>query len=546
MPSAVPSVATNPSLAESPSRLEWLVCGTIVSLSILFLLWLGAEVRSLPYIFDSDEYLHALPALEMSSAVRAGDLEQLLQSIRAQAFYPPLHPMVVSLSYLGFGPSLWSSRAPSLLLLALAIATVAFAVRQQVRRSAPAGVAVGVAFAVLTAVTTPTTLFSSILCMVEPVGLFLVALLIGVLNSTVDPFRSPLRAVAVLAIVVALTLSKYTFPALVLPGLGLAILGAVPAWRTLFLRSFWYLAVVLGWALAFLAWCAVSHWPEIERYLFLYPARGSALGLDLQLYYLELLFTQYAWSPLFGGAIVSLSAFGVSQQWRSAVVRAAFWILLCSLIGMAFVAERSPRHICIILPALWFLCGVGASELHRWFAHRQVRWVSATLVALSLLAITLSAANSRSWFDREVRRTMEYRTGVNSLHETVVAELQPNSGSVLLSRSRIPLGYSFLWQLAADRNIPVREVRNTRLIATRKESDRFRMGLDKAGELSAITTKILDARSATRLVMVLSNDEWRGEPGARIRGELCREDRCTVRKLKLATVVTYTRRGGEG
>ena len=103
-----------------------LICASTLLLAVSLCILLIDTVNRSTIPFDTDEANHAVDGWEVYWAASNGSPQNLNEALTAQGFYPPLHSTAVALSYWLAGPSLASSRLPSVVIFALSLVLLAW------------------------------------------------------------------------------------------------------------------------------------------------------------------------------------------------------------------------------------------------------------------------------------------------------------------------------------------------------------------------------------------------------------------------------------
>lgn len=428
-------------------------------LCFLVLAWrYGALVAFQPVGLDSDEFTHIVPAYDLYLKTQGGDLTGFVARVFEEGFYPPLHPLVVSVAFALFGPSTQVARLVSVALFAIAGLVLALATARVLKRNGveASSVVRAALLALVLHASSTTVLLDSSLCMMEALGLLLVSALLFVLSGVSPLSRSAALVLGVLFS--ALLLTKYTFLVLVLPGLLLALPYVPKEWGDYWLllrRTALFFAIPL---VAFSFWWVLADREQISRFLFDYPMRGHTLGIWEILYYPLIIPREFLALPWLICLLLPLAFWGAVRCWEQLAARAATLFFICALITLGLVAERTPRHLVIVVPCVWMLAGVGWGELERRLPRLQALVSLAAWLALALLG--WAALNSQPALESALRQTMEERPGWNEFNQKLAEALQGRGAVRVAYGETLPSKYDFFWRRALLERRSAKEIRN--------------------------------------------------------------------------------------
>jgi hypothetical protein len=396
--------------------------------------WLVWFVHGQRIPFDTDEADHALPALDLSLALRHGDAGGFGRAIAAQAFYPPVHSTLCAASLLLFGPTHFAARLPSVLFFFVTAVVVAWAAYRHVKAwgGDAAWLALGsAAIAVVLAVTCPEAIDNAVLCMLEPLGTLWCALLLS--RAVSEESGESARGVLVLAaLTIVIALTKYSFGLPTIAAVGCAILlQPRPGDRsTAIRRGLWFSVwVAAGLAVWLLITDAHSAWRFITGHESYSPMLGRA----------NLLFDVKAWvrgyfvSPLVSLAVLPLIATAAVSGWRRFSIRLAGLFLVFTEVMELLSTTNETRHSLFVLPAAWYLSAVGAARLIERMAPRVgargSRGIAGPVALASFVVVVVGF-----WFgarlpglEYELRRALEGKPELAELQRDIVAHLDPVS-----------------------------------------------------------------------------------------------------------------------
>jgi len=328
--------------------------------------YLGSRISTATIPFDTDEADHAVAGLEVYSALRSRDLSHVYHALTRQGFYPPVHSLLISASYLlSGGPGFASSRMPSLVMFAAA-AVLAVAVLMRSRASQHDGAEaherwLAAAWIAWLFVTSPLIVVNSVLCMLEIMGCALLCVLLLCCIRIERDERMP-RAVNMLlvgGILAVLTLTKYTFGLFMTIGCTGAVL--LTSSKNMPLQKRGQLCVLLlaPVVVTACAWCVLSDWHSIKGFFTSHPAYTSLLSVENLFFYPAVILTEYHIQWTVGSIVLLLAAYGAVKQWGSFVVRACAISILAAMVVLTISTTNEARHILVVMPCVWLLAGLG-------------------------------------------------------------------------------------------------------------------------------------------------------------------------------------------
>jgi 4-amino-4-deoxy-L-arabinose transferase-like glycosyltransferase len=344
------------------------ICAATLLIAIFMGILLVDIVNETTIPFDTDEANHAVDGWEVYWATSRGSLQNLYQALTAQAFYPPLHSTAVALSYWLIGPSLTSSRLPSVLIFAVSLILLAWLTYRVSRRIVSEGTLrpwlplIGAAFSVLFALMSQIYASLAVLVMLEMTGA-MVGLLFLLCVDAVDQAGQNRKRWAWLSIsvllAIAILLTKYSFALFFIPGLIAGILSDQLPWRLPNLR--WREAAMLLLAIGGLIglWVMVTDRATMMLFFTDHPEYVSRLSAENLLYLPQVWFRDYAVAPVFGAIVLGLAIWGTVHQWHWLTVRVATWSIIAGLIVLTISTTNESRHLLPLAPAIWMLAGTG-------------------------------------------------------------------------------------------------------------------------------------------------------------------------------------------
>jgi hypothetical protein len=343
----------------------FLVLAVLLAGAILYML--THRVVGETTLFDTDEASHATPALELYVAVQRHDIVHFGRAIFQQSFYPPVHSLTILPSYLILGPSLATTRIPTVVTFAvLLIAVAAFTFRTTSQIS---GAGSGIAFVATAAIiyfvsTSPVLIQNAVLCMLELLGCLWVILLLWLCwRLDNSPSKRWARAWALAMGLLVIALTKYLFGAIAIPAIVAAILTG-PKLRTgkrSQLIEAKDVLVVLAAGLGF--WFVVAGFRGALRFAFDQPQYAPFFSAENLFYYPRVWLNDFHLHPVFGLATALLACWGAIKGWNRFAVRTASWVTFFSLLILTISLNNQPRHLAFAAPCIWFLAALGLAQL---------------------------------------------------------------------------------------------------------------------------------------------------------------------------------------
>jgi hypothetical protein len=382
---------------------------SLVAIMLAQLLRVALFVADHPVPFDADEANHASRGLQVYDAILSGGFG-LWSAIRDQAFYPPLHSLLVAASYITGGePSLTASRVCSLVPLAVGLGLLAIAAFRAARDAlAPdtSSAACACLFAVMLGASSPLILANSVLCMPEALGFCLSACLLLFCTrldraGTLRP--GDMGSLAVLAF--ALGLVKYAYAFFTVP----AIVAAIVLWRPRASLSLRHAALFVASFFALVAlWCAVSSPESMWHYLFGHEERHFVVIGKKLLFHPSTFVSHGTLSPALSFAAVALAAFGFVRHRGAFAAKLSLFAALAPHVILGFSEEQGSRHMVPSLVFVWYLAGLGLASFLGLMPKRP-RAVVAFLPAAGVAALLLvSTQPLLSFIEKKLETNEDY------------------------------------------------------------------------------------------------------------------------------------------
>lgn len=427
------------------------VIGVIAgALAIALLLFCAEFALEQRHNFDYDEAEHAVWGLRVAMAMKAQDLGALWQSIREQAFYPPLHSLTVAAAYLLGGVSLATSRLPSFLLFALGLALLVLTLSRSLRDVSGGVRRAAIGLILLIAVLSPLMLANASLCMIEGLSLAVSAFFLLVFQRAPGAWNSRPAVVGMGlgGLLCLAALVKYPLLVMLAPGWAISIALAEPEMG----RRRWIILALTAFITALggeVAWYFLSDPAQIWYYFFGYPSRGVAHTFAAFLYYPSQLFTSYTAHPVQGTLLCLCALVGARFAPRQHAARFGAATIITAYLAFSLQAEKGPRYLLPLLPQIWFLTGLGIATVLQRFEKLQFP-ISVAGLALLMAALVPAVPAIQ---DR-IQRAMEGRPEITAITEQMVTAL-PHAPSVLLIGEGDVFTTRWLrWSIAKEQNIP--------------------------------------------------------------------------------------------
>ncbi len=378
--------------------------------------------------FDTDEADHAVAGLDLFTSIGRGDAGQIFDSIRRQSFYPPVQSFVTAISYALTGPTLASSRVPSIVCFAAYFLAVAATVVRLLRRS-PLGndrnvVLFSATMALVLGFSSPETVENSVLCMLEPLGMLLVAWLLLLLADDESGARTSAKRTLEGVVLSLIMLTKYSFGVVVIPAYVAATLhhryqaagGSGDAKIGSYLKN---MEAILCFCIVLAGWISVTDRYSMLRFFIGHPSSGSMFRAEHLLFYPRGWLFAYTPHALLAVALIPLIALGGWSFRNLLITKYALWSLLLACVIFTISTTDELRHFLIVLPGLWVLAGLGVAKLLQ--KNRML-----VAIGFSFLLIYSGATKIDGLPDR-LRRAYEGTGTFYKLQEFVSDNVQPDS-----------------------------------------------------------------------------------------------------------------------
>ncbi len=222
-------------------RITVATISALVAVAAVFLIiFLVRTVMASTIPFDTDEANHAVDGWEVYHAIAVHSLGNFYRAVTEQSFYPPVHSFFVAAAYALAGPSLATSRLPTIAIFALTLLLLGWltfrlacgdAQDKRLDRWLPLA---GAMFAVAFALTSEVFVTLTVLVMLEMTGAMFGLLLLMRLARTDRGTAQSIswRRVVVAALIAMLIfLTKYSFGLFYLPGLLAGLVTATWPWQ---------------------------------------------------------------------------------------------------------------------------------------------------------------------------------------------------------------------------------------------------------------------------------------------------------------------------
>ncbi len=367
------------------------------AIMIILVVLLVRTVLTTTIPFDNDEANHAIDGWEVYRAIAESSPSALVQAVRNQSFYPPVGSLFIAAAYALAGPSIAASRMPSVVSFACVLVGLAYLVMRiagkQERSCARKGdrwlSVAGAAFAIALAISSRVFVRNSVPCMAEMCGAMLGLLLILVADRAdglPDRRCRWLGIIAASLVAITIFLTKYSFGLFFFAGLTAAILST--NWPRRPNRRAWVEAsatVALG-AIGIAAWALVTHRQTMAMFFTDHPSYAPLWSERHLLFYPRLWLNGYSANAFVGLAAILLAIIGAVSYWRRLPVRVAFWSIFAGFVVLVISTTDEPRHVLVVIPAIWVLAGLGLASALRWL-HRFSR---GRFMAIGLLVLLVS------------------------------------------------------------------------------------------------------------------------------------------------------------
>jgi hypothetical protein len=209
---------------------------------------------------------------------------------------------------------------------------------------------------------------------------------------------------------VALFLTKYTLPVTVVPGLVLGAFSCCNNWQEAKRTLINLLKIGIVSLLGMYAWYLIADRAAILSYIFEYPARGWAIGINFLVQYPRQLVTDMFLNPLLGAFVMGFAIYGGVSS-RNILPRVAIFALLSTTLLNSLLAERGLRFLVTLLPFICILFAIGFSRALPVLGQRFSTHVALASFVLGSWIFGLDS------FKAQLLETMEYTPGHYSLAE---------------------------------------------------------------------------------------------------------------------------------
>lgn len=392
--------------------------------------------------FDTDEADHANAALEFMMALRSGSFEKIFEAIHRQSFYPPLHSFIVAPFYLFLTPSLTASRLPSFMLLIASI----FSFYTMLKRTTVCDRRHFLFASLCTVcffVESPILAENSVLCMLELSGVFLVCMML-----TVGAYHTWWQTAGLVLLSFALVLTKYSFAAMVIPGMFCWLLietcrthGATQAIkRTLFAG--------LCLSILLVGWLRIARFDSVIKFFTSHPSYApltswNNLSFDLigwiQYYHSHIII------GLFSAALILLSCFTAQT---TPVIRLARYITVNSFIVLLCSSTNEIRHFIVAFPALILLTLAP-------LMHRHATTTAHTILRLLLvIALCFGSFMQLYTYRKALIAGLEGKPELGLLQETLMRIIDPSKPTLVIGANDQLSIESLRWHAAVAAHIP--------------------------------------------------------------------------------------------
>lgn len=349
-------------------RITVAIISMLVIVAAAFLLiFLVRTVLASTIPFDTDEANHAVDGWEVYHAIATRSPSDFYRAVTDQSFYPPVHSFFIAAAYALAGPSLATSRLPTIVIFAFTLLLLGWLTFRIARATANKQFdhwlpLAGAAFAVAFALTSEVFVTLTVLAMLEMTGAMFGLLLLFSIGQTDrgEAQAIPWRRVIVAAVIAMLIfLTKYSFGLFYLPGLVAGLVTATWPWRAGD-RAWRAVALVITvYVMGLGIWLAITHRESMLLFFTDHPDYAPLLSVENLLYLPRLWFDGYSPNPIIGLLTLLLAAIGVVCGWQRLVVRVAVWSLAAGLVILTLSTTDEPRHFLPLAPALWLLAGLG-------------------------------------------------------------------------------------------------------------------------------------------------------------------------------------------
>lgn len=323
--------------------------------------YLFSWIYSYEGVFDTDEADHANAALELYTALKTLSPGEIWQAITRQAFYPPVHSVAVSLSYLLFSPTIFSSRLPSLIFFigALLIFSKFLQSFLKTQPDIKQNISfVALLFGAYLLFFSPANAFLAVLSMLEMPGVFLFSVLLWQFYRFET--KQPRALLWISLSVILLSLSKYSFAAVSIPVVAVLMLASVIQKR-ISLKQFLFWSGTIGAVLGL--WLLIVDRDSIYQFIFNQPpAKGGIWTYQNLIYYPRVLVKGHLSSWALAFLTVLTAIYGAYRYRKHITVQFAALSFCFGLITFTLCSQNGSRHLAFLDPALWFLSAIGLAH----------------------------------------------------------------------------------------------------------------------------------------------------------------------------------------
>jgi hypothetical protein len=452
---------------------------------LVFLLF-GWLVTSSTAAFDTDEYLHALDAYKLYLPLREFNIPGFFSEFFNQAYYPPLGNLTIAFSFLFFGVSPIAARAPGLMLLLISFWIVCSASKwgssrtEESRSIDKSKMNDEMIFFLLVGMMSTYYLFlSSTICMLEPFGILLIAFLVRILSGIERPsdFNRVSTVFYLSTIIIALFLTKYSLPLVIVPGLVLGAFSSCQSWQEFgqVLRALTKVGSIV--AIALIGWYFFSDTEAFLDYLVRYPERGYAIGLEYLFYYPTQVISSLFLNPILGGVVLIGGWIG-AVSCQSALSRISVYSIIATFLIFPLMAERALRFIIILTPFLWVLFAKGALLVSRLGIIRNGQYLKSASIAILLVSWSLKTVDLK----RELSDIYEDRGDYQSFAEVYSKYFAENTPSklIIFDSAQSPL-YFYDWIAITQNALLPEEVFSRRQILSQTSWQELKVEFDNSG-----------------------------------------------------------------
>ncbi|MCI5066621.1 hypothetical protein MRY87_12940 [bacterium] len=498
-------------------------------------------LRELNPGFDSDEFLHASPAHDLAIALSRADIQGFFLRLQKEVFYPPLHAFILGILFLVTESNAFIARGFSLVLFFLATLLTSFAAYRSLQRNDDKSngsvrdqcVSVTVPVTLFIGLTCPVGFLLSSLCMLEPLGMFLMGILLVVLCSAKPPYRyAEISALGMVLLLLALT--KHTFPILLFPGLFCAALfGDAPREPLFTERERWlfrsFLVFMVFWGL----WAISIDGQALYRFLFGHHARGYVIGYRENFSYFLTLFSDFHLTfPL---ALLStiFGIIGFFANLNSFPHRVAGFSLIISCLAFGFIAEQGPRHILLLAPCWWFLVAAGF-----WYCYQRWKRVPSLITIVVFLFSLLSLLYGGEQIRQEFYHTLEAKPDQDEILLRVV-DLIPERGKYLLiGDEQIAFPYHLTWLLATRDHLTIPEAGALRQHLNKRE--RAQVVTAEGAQLESVLLRLQKEKKMDTVVLMRHRGDRTGTPYDVAQKTICARTECQHEEASSAVILSFS------